>query len=277
MLRPRPRNALLQVRRRQAVDRARRLEPARLHADHLPIGRARRHVVRLRGQHLRARRSKPRFRLRHVGARHLADRETVLGLPQLLLQHLDVAALQGEDRRVANEVHVGGRGRKQHGLLGEPQRLARRRHLLLGLPGAGRGAEAVQQRLGVGRAVALDGVVADGPRIGGRAGGGGHSRGRVDKRLAGRGRQADARPVAGQRLRHGLVGGADRRALRVKLRIVLVGLGQCATHGVGARRRRERTRAHRHDEQTQPHPPHRSPNAHVHVPRNAYENTHGTL
>ena len=122
-----------------------------------------------------ARRGKPRLRLRHVGACHFTDREAVLGLPQLLLQHLDVAALQGEDRRVANEIHIGGRGRQQHGLLGQPQRFARRRNLLLGLPGARRGAETVEQRLAVSRAIRLDGVMADGPRIGGLAVGGGRS------------------------------------------------------------------------------------------------------
>ena len=95
-------------------------------------------------------RGQPRFRLCHVGARHLADREAILRLPQLLLQHLDVAALQVEDRRVTNEVHVGGRGSEQHGLLGQPQRFARRRHLLLGLAGARGGTEAVEQRLRVG-------------------------------------------------------------------------------------------------------------------------------
>ena len=112
-------------------------------------------------------RGKPRLRLRHVGACHFADREAILGLPQLLLQHFDVAPLQGEDRGVANEVHVGGRGRQQHVLLGEPQRLARRRNLLLGLPRARRRAEPVEQRLAVSRAIGLDGIMADGPRIGG--------------------------------------------------------------------------------------------------------------
>ena len=51
--------------------------------------------------------------------------------------------------------------------------------------------------------------------------------------LADRRRQADARPVAGQRLRHALVGDAHRRALGIELRIVLIGLGQRAADGVG--------------------------------------------
>ena len=88
----------------------------------------------------------PRFRLRHVGARHFADVEAVAGLAQLLLQHLDVAALQIEDRGVADQVHVGGGGVEQHGLLGQPQRLARGGHQLLRLPGPAGGAKAVEQR-----------------------------------------------------------------------------------------------------------------------------------
>jgi hypothetical protein len=274
MLRPRQRDALLQIPRPQAVDRAGRFEPARLDADHLPVGRTGRGVVRLRGQHLRARRGKPRLRLRHVGAGDLADLEAILGLPQLLLQHLDVAALQAENRGVADQVHVGGRGRKQHGLLAQPQRLACRRNQLLRLPGARCRPVAVEQRLRVGRAVGLRSDVADRTRIADDARGGRAFRSRVEELLANRRREADARPIAGERLRHALVGGAHLRALRIKLRIVLIGLGQRAAHGVGVRERRrkrtrdKRTRARRDDEHPQPDacPPHRSPNAHVHVP-----------
>ena len=85
-------------------------------------------------QHRGAGGGKPRFRLRDVGARDFADVEAVAGLAKLLLQHLDVAALQIEDRGVADQVHVGGGGVEQHGLLGQPQRLARGGHQLLGLP-----------------------------------------------------------------------------------------------------------------------------------------------
>ena len=91
--------------------------------------------------------AEPRFRLRDVGARDLADIEAVAGLAQLLLQHFDVAALQIEDRGVAQQIHVSGGGVEQHGLLGDAQRLARRLHLLLGLPRAVGGLEAVEQSL----------------------------------------------------------------------------------------------------------------------------------
>ena len=60
-----------------------------------------------------ARGGQPQFRLRHVGARDLADAEAIAGLAKLLLQHLDVAALQIEDRGVADQVHVGGGGVEQ--------------------------------------------------------------------------------------------------------------------------------------------------------------------
>ena len=72
----------------------------------------------MRRQHLRAAGGQAQFRLRDVGAGHLADIEAVAGLAQLLLQHLDVAPLQIEDRRVAQQVHVGGDGVEQHGLHG---------------------------------------------------------------------------------------------------------------------------------------------------------------
>ena len=113
----------------------------------LPIGGARRRQVRLCGQHLRAAGGEPRFGLRHVGLRHLADVEAIARLPQLLLQHLDVAPLQIEHRGVAQHVHVGGGGVQQHGLLDQPQRLARGRNLALRLPRAVGGLEAVEQRL----------------------------------------------------------------------------------------------------------------------------------
>lgn len=63
------------------------------------------------------RRGNPRFRLRDVGARDLADIEAVPRLAQLLLDDLHVAALQFEDRRIAQHVHVDRGGIEQHGLL----------------------------------------------------------------------------------------------------------------------------------------------------------------
>ena len=221
--------------RRQAIHRACRRKRARLDADHLPVGRARRRVVGFRGQHRGARGGQARFRLRHVGARHFADVEAVAGLAELLLQHLDVAALQLQDRRIADQVHVRRGGVEQHGLLGQPQRLARRRHQLLGLPGAARGAQAVEQRLRDGSAVALQG---DGAGRSLAVGGAVPAAlvvlvMRVQILLADVCREVGARAIAGQRLRNGFVGGADRGALGVELRIVLVGLGQRPGQRVG--------------------------------------------
>ena len=61
-------------------------------------------------KHLRAAGGETGFRLRHVGACHFTDVEAVAGLPQLFLQHFDIAPLQVEDRGVAQQIHVGGRG-----------------------------------------------------------------------------------------------------------------------------------------------------------------------
>ncbi len=100
-----------------------------------------------------------RLRLRHVGARHLADIEAVAGLPQRFAEHADVAALHLQDCNSPQHVHVGGGGVEQHRLLDDAQRLARREHLALGRAGAVAGLEAVEQRL-------LD-VHADVARLGG--------------------------------------------------------------------------------------------------------------
>ena len=70
-----------------------------------PAGRSQREACRLASAVSTCERpgAKPRFRLRHVGARHLADIEAVARLAQLLLQHLDVAAAadRGSPRRAA--------------------------------------------------------------------------------------------------------------------------------------------------------------------------------
>ena len=56
---------------------------------------------------LRAGGGEARLGLGDVGAGHFADVEAVARLPQLLVEHLDVVALQVEDGRVAQHVHVG--------------------------------------------------------------------------------------------------------------------------------------------------------------------------
>ena len=93
----------------------------------------------------------PQFRLRHVGARHLADIEAVAGLFELLGEHFDVAPVQLQDDLVAQQIHVRGRGVEQHLLLGDAQGLARAHDLALGLADFVGGLIAVVQRLRRGR------------------------------------------------------------------------------------------------------------------------------
>ncbi len=216
--------ASFSVARRHAVDRRRGGELAGFDPDDLAVDRLRRDEVRFRLEHLRAAGGEPRFGLRHVGARHLADIEAVAGLAQLLLQHLDVAALEIEDRAIAQQVHVGGRGVEQDLLLGDRERRAAGRHLGLGLTRPVGGLEAVEQGLrdveadGMRRKCRLGGAV-DRSRPGGiRAG---HrrplaARKRLGQRLlvlaADIGGQRNARPVARQGLRHALVERTQRVA-----------------------------------------------------------------
>ena len=74
------------------------------------------------------------FGLGHVGPGHLADIEAVAGLAQLLVDHLDVVALQVENGRVAQHVHVGRRGIEQDVLLVVVQGLAGAEDGRFGLP-----------------------------------------------------------------------------------------------------------------------------------------------
>ena len=122
-------------------------EPARIEPDDLPVHRPRARIIGLGREQLGAADVEARLRLRHVGGGDVAGFQPLLGLAQLLLQHLEVGALQFENAGVAQQVHVGGGGVEQHGLLDVAQRLARGEHLALGQPGAVGGLEAVQQVL----------------------------------------------------------------------------------------------------------------------------------
>ena len=210
---------------RQPVDRRAGPQPAGIDPDHAAVVGLRGDVVRLRAEQRRAPRGQPRFRLGDVGARHLADIETVARLFELLGQHFDVAAVELEDRRVAQQIHVGGGGIEQHLLLGDAERFARPHDLAFRLARPVGGLQAVEQRVGR--------VGADDARIKGLCELGIDSRAR-DRKFRGRllvlgaaaGGDAQLRPIAGQRLRHVLVGGTQRRALRVERRVVLIGLHQ---------------------------------------------------
>ena len=121
-------------------------------ADDAAIIGLRCHVVRLGAEKRGSAGGQPRFRLRDVGARHLADIEAVAGLLELLGEHLDVAAIEIEDRGIAQQIHVSGCGIEQNLLLGDAQRLARGIDLAFGLPGAVGGLVAVEQRVCAGGA-----------------------------------------------------------------------------------------------------------------------------
>src|SRR6516165_2226218 len=115
--------------------------------DSRPTGVPGRHVVRLRAQQRRSTCGEARFRLRDVGARHLADIEAVTSLFQLLGEHFDVATIKIEDRLVAQQIHVGSSGVKKDLLFGNAQCLARARDLAFRLPRAIGGLKSVVKRL----------------------------------------------------------------------------------------------------------------------------------
>ena len=93
-------------RRQQPVHRRHRRKVFGLVADHLTVIGDRGLKRRLRGEVLGLRLRECGLRLRDVGARHFADVEAVPRLPKLLLQHLDVAAVEIQRRGVAHHVHV---------------------------------------------------------------------------------------------------------------------------------------------------------------------------
>ena len=83
----------------------------------------------------------------HVGARHLADIEAVLGRLELLGQHLHVVLAQADDGRVAHDVHIGRRSIEEDGLLDRAQGLARSLHRRLRLADGIQILEALEERL----------------------------------------------------------------------------------------------------------------------------------
>ena len=174
--------------------------------------------------HLRLRGGQARLGLGHVRAGHLADIEAVARLAQLLVDDLDVVALEVEDGRVAEHVHIGLGAVEQHRLLGVAQGLAGAEHLGLGLAGGVEGAVAVEDRL-------ID-LNAGAARKGGVGGGAelvaalreGHPRIR---------RAGDGRPPESAGARHVLVGRAHARALRPESRVTAIGARQRALERLG--------------------------------------------
>ena len=150
-------------------------------------------------------------------------------------QEGDVGALRFDQRLIGEHVGIGGDGVEQHALSDIAQRLAAGLHLEFSHAHAVCGLETVEQR--------LRHRDPDGPRLQGRG-----LDGVVGQQVADRlqpGAQAgdDLRPVAGQRLRHVLVGGALPRPFGIELRIGLIGLGQRLGQGFGLRRRGRKTEA----------------------------------
>ena len=119
----------------------------RLDADHLTILRHAGAKVSLREARLRAGGRKAGLRLRHVGARHLAHIEAVVGLAQLLVDHFHVVALEIENGRVAQDVHVGGSGIEQRVLFAVRERLSGAQNRTFGLLDRILGAKPVEQIL----------------------------------------------------------------------------------------------------------------------------------
>jgi len=177
--------------------------------------------------------SELRLRLCDVCARHFADIEAVPRLLQRLLEHAHVALLHFDDRGVAQIVHVDRGGLEQHGLFEHPQRFARARDLAFRRPGPVRRLLAVEERLRDGGADAARRICA--------VNAGTHQRivvaalgaERVGVLIAGARGDRDPRTIAGQRLRHVFVGEANLRALRVQLRIILIGAHQRCLDRVG--------------------------------------------
>ncbi|MGY4459147.1 hypothetical protein ACVWYI_003107 [Bradyrhizobium sp. LB13.1] len=164
-----------------------------------------------------------RLGLGAVGRRDVAGVEAALGDGERFAQEGDVGALRLDQRLVGEHVGVGGNRVEQHALADIAQRLAARLHLeFCGAHVVG-GAETVEQ--------GLRHSDADDPRL--QIGG---LDGVVGQQIAHRlqpGAEAchDLRPIAGERLRHVLVGGALTRALGIELRVGLVGLGERLRQG----------------------------------------------
>jgi hypothetical protein len=230
MLVLRERKGRLDGARHEAVDRLARREFAWLDADHLTEARNGGAQVGLGQAHLRASPGKPGLGLRDVRARDLADVEAVAGLAELLLQNLDVVALQVQDRRVAQNVHVGRGAVEEDVLLRVAQVLPGADRLRFGLADPIAGAAAIEDVLvelqadaaGVGCGLADVVACASLSREDGA--------GVVD---AGVGRRANAGSIARLGPRHVLVRGAHAGPLRVKGRVAVVGPRQGACDRLG--------------------------------------------
>ena len=191
--------------------------PGRI-ADHLGVGRLADGEIDFGGVQIGKAAAEPRLGLRGIGRGDVAGLETSLGDREGFAQERDIGALRFDQRLVGQHVGIGGDGVEQHALADIAQRLAAGLHLQFRDADAVGGLEAVEQRLRhrhaddpgfqVGR---LHGVIGQ----------------QIAHRLQPAAQAGDdLRPIAGQRLRHVLVGGALPRPFGIELRIGLIGLGQ---------------------------------------------------
>jgi hypothetical protein len=111
----------IDIARRQTVQRTPRRQLGRFDTNDLAIGSNTVAQGRLGQAGLGPRGRETGFSLGNVRPGDLADVEPILGLTQLLIDDLDVVALQVENGRVPQNVHIGRRGVEQDALLGAVQ------------------------------------------------------------------------------------------------------------------------------------------------------------
>ena len=178
-----------------------------------------------------------RLGLGNIGHRDLPGIEALTRVFEHALQHAKIVLLDFEVGAVARYVHVDRGGREQDRLLHDAQRLACRRNLTFCRPDLVSGLAAVEQRLRSGRAVGGRlSVALDRHRCALRQRGAGDRRKKellITILVAVAGIGGDGRAIARQRLRHAFVALADHGALRVELRIVLIGPRQRRFDGLG--------------------------------------------
>ena len=194
---------------------------------------ARRRQIGFGGQQLRLAGGELCLRLRDVGTGDLTDVETIAGLLQGLFENPYVALLNLDDGGIAQVVHVDRGARQQDRLLENPQGFARAGDLALRGTGPVGGLLAVEKRLrnrdtGAARRIGAMNLSPD------DLGRGAAGRGiRVEVLVARAGSDRDARSIARKRLRHVFVDRSNLRALRIELRIVLVGADQRSLNRIG--------------------------------------------
>ena len=211
------------------------LENAGIAADHLPVLGLRGREIRLRGLDVGPGAREAGLGLGDVGARDLADLEPVAGGSQLPAQALLVVQGKVEDRLVAPHVGVGGDGGEQDLLFGRDQVGPLGTHLVLGLTHAGRGAAAGIEVLADRERDLLRGAVGALRAVQPAT-----AVGAADIALGGfqPAIEEEARSVAGQRLGHQLVGGAQEGPAGGEVRVGLIGIDERLAQGCGPARGR---------------------------------------